>query len=67
MERIEYLQTNKFAFPNAVVNVHFPDLTEGTRKQRMKAVHKTAEELLKSKQKQEGKQWEQWQQAYKLH
>ena len=36
-------------FPNAIINVHFPDLTEEKRNQRKKAMQKAAEKLLKSR------------------
>lgn len=46
-EGIETTQT--FIFPNAIVNVHFSELTEEKRKLRMKVVKKAAEELLKAR------------------
>lgn len=45
------LQINKITFSNAIVNVHFPDLTEEKRRQRTKAVYKAAEALLKTRRK----------------
>ena len=48
MERIECLQVQKFTFPNAIINVHFPDLTNEKRKQRTKTMQKASEALLKS-------------------
>ena len=38
-----------FNYPNAVVRVHLPDLTDEEQKARMKKIHKAAEELLKDK------------------
>lgn len=40
-------ETKVFTYPNAVVRVHFPDLTEEEQKRRMKQIHKAAAELLK--------------------
>lgn len=37
-----------FTYPNMVVRVHFPDLTDEEKKKRTKELHKAAEELLKS-------------------
>ena len=42
-------QTKTFIYPNMVVRVHFPDLTEDERKRRMKQLYNAAEELLKEK------------------
>ena len=36
-----------FTYPNMIVRVHFPDLTNEENKRRMKKIHKAAEELLK--------------------
>jgi len=36
-----------FTYPNAVVRVHFPDLTDEENKRRMKQIHNAAMELLK--------------------
>lgn len=36
-----------FTYPNAIVRVHFPDLTDEEQKKRMKKIRKAAEELLK--------------------
>lgn len=36
-----------FTYPNAIVRVHFPDLTDEEQKKRMKKINKAAEELLK--------------------
>ena len=38
-----------FTYPNAIVRVHFPDLTDGENSRRMKKIRKAAEELLKEK------------------
>lgn len=50
-EQNEHMQTRTFYFSNAIVNVHFPQLTEEQRKQRSKVLYKSAEELLKSKER----------------
>ena len=36
-----------FTYPNAIVRVHFPDLSDEEQNRRMKKIHKAAEELLK--------------------
>ena len=36
-----------FTYPNAIVRVHFPDLTEEEQKRRMKKIQTAAAELLK--------------------
>ena len=38
-----------FTYPNAIVRVHFPDLTDEEQKKRMKHIYKAAEALLKEK------------------
>lgn len=43
----EHTET-QFIFENAIVNVHFADLTEDKSRRRIKAIHKAAENLLKS-------------------
>lgn len=40
-------ETRVFTYPNAIVRVHFPDLTEEEQKKRMKRLYKATEELLK--------------------
>lgn len=45
MEGQREVQT--FTYPNMVVRVHFPDLTEEENKRRMKRLHQAAEEILK--------------------
>lgn len=42
-----YKEVRTFRFPNMVVRVHIPDLTEEERERRMKRVHAAAESLLK--------------------
>lgn len=42
-------QTKTFQFPDAVVRVHFPDLTDEEREKRMRSVRKAAEDILKDK------------------
>ena len=46
-------QMKTFTHPNAIVRVHFPDLTDEEQKRRMKRIYKAAEELLKEKIKNE--------------
>jgi ribosome recycling factor len=41
-------ETKVFRFPGMVVNVHRPELTEEERTKRMEAIHKQAENLLRS-------------------
>ena len=36
-----------FTYPNAIVRVHFPDLSDEEQNRRMKKIHKATEELLK--------------------
>lgn len=38
-----------FTYPNAIVRVHLPDLTDEEHNRRMKKIYKAAEELLKEK------------------
>ncbi len=42
-----YKEVKEFEYPNMIIRVHIPDLTDEERKQRMKTLHKAAEELLK--------------------
>ena len=44
-----YKETRTIFFPNMVVTVHFPDITEDERKRRMKIIHDASAELLKSR------------------
>lgn len=44
-----YKEVKTFTYPNMTVRVHIPDLTEQERSRRMKAIHKAASDLLKSK------------------
>ena len=37
-----------FTYPNMIVRVHFPDLTDAERKRRNKELYKAAEDILKS-------------------
>lgn len=46
-------QTKTFTYPNAVVRVHFADLSTEEHNRRMKQIRKAAEELLKEKIKNE--------------
>lgn len=43
--------TTTFKFPNAVVRVHRPELTDQERNKRMKAIHKASADLLKEVEK----------------
>lgn len=45
MEGQREVQT--FTYPNMVVRVHYPDLTEEENKRRMKRLHQAAAEILK--------------------
>ena len=40
-----------FTYPNMVVRVHRPDITQEEHNRRMKQIHKAAENVLKSKKK----------------
>lgn len=42
-----YKETKVFTYPNMVVRVHIPDLTDEERNRRMKAIYKAAEAILK--------------------
>ena len=50
-EQNEHMQTRTFQFSNAIVNVYFSQLTEEKRIQRTKAMYKSAEDLLKSRER----------------
>ena len=43
-----YKEVRVFEYPNAIVRVHIPDLTEEERARRMKRVHDAAADLIKS-------------------
>jgi ribosome recycling factor len=38
-------------FPDAVIRIQIPDISEEERSRRMKAIHKAAEEVLKHKER----------------
>lgn len=42
-----YKEIRVFEYPNAIVRVHIPDLTEAERARRMKILHDAAANLLK--------------------
>lgn len=42
-----YKEIKTFEYPNCIVRVHIPDLTEEERARRMKRIQKAAEALLK--------------------
>ena len=42
-----YKEVRTFEFPNWIIRVHIPDLTEEERARRMKAIHDAAAEVLK--------------------
>lgn len=42
-----YKEVRVFEYPNAIVRVHIPDISEEENRRRMKLVRKAAEELLK--------------------
>ncbi len=48
-EKDTYKEPKILTFPNAVIKVYSPILTEEERKKRMERIAKSAEELLKSK------------------
>lgn len=41
----------EFIYPNAIVRVHFADITKEEHNRRMKQVYKAAENVLKAKEK----------------
>lgn len=43
-----YKEVRVFEYPNAIIRVHIPDLTEEERARRMKRVHDAAADLIKS-------------------
>lgn len=43
-----YKEVRVFEYPNAIVRVHIPELTEEERNRRMKKVHDAAAALLRS-------------------
>ena len=44
-----YKETKLFTYPNMVVRVHIPDLSEEEREQRMKAIKRATIELMKER------------------
>lgn len=42
-----YKEVKEYIYPNAIVRVHIPDLTDEERKRRLKAIHDAAAELLR--------------------
>lgn len=42
------MEIETFTYRNAVVRVHFPDITDEENRKRMKKIQKAAEELLKA-------------------
>lgn len=40
-------EVKTFTYPNVVVRVHFPDLTDEENEMRMKKIHKAAADILK--------------------
>lgn len=44
-----YKEIKVFNYPNAIVRVHIPDLSEETRQKRMKEIHKAAGCLLRER------------------
>ena len=40
-------ETRTFIYPNAIVRVHFPDLTPEEQKRRMKRIYQAAVDVLK--------------------
>ena len=43
-----YMEPKVYEYPNAIIRVYRPILTEAERAKRMKEIHKAAEALLKS-------------------
>lgn len=43
-----YKEIKTFTYPNAIVRVHIPDLTEDERNKRMRRIAKAAEALIKA-------------------
>jgi ribosome recycling factor len=43
------MECETFTYQNAVVRVHFPDITDEENRKRMKKIRQAAEELLKDK------------------
>lgn len=50
-QRKEYDAVQEFVYPNAIVRVHRPDITQEEHDRRMKQVRKAAENVLKAKEK----------------
>lgn len=48
-----YKEIREFKYPNMIIRVHIPDLTDEERQRRMKQLHKATEELLKERLKNE--------------
>ena len=46
--QITYKETKVFNLPNAIVRVHFPDITEEENNERMKLFKKAAEDFLRA-------------------
>lgn len=44
-----YKEVRNFEFPNMIVRIHIPDLTEEEKTRRMKSIHKATENLIKTK------------------
>lgn len=44
-----YKEVKVFEYPNMIIRVHIPDLTEQERNRRMKEVYKAAEALLRER------------------
>lgn len=44
-----YKEVRTFTYPNCIVRVHIPDLTEEERARRMQEIHNAAAKLLKSR------------------
>ena len=42
-------ETRVFTYPNMIVRVHFPDITDEERKRRMKIIRDAAERVLREK------------------
>ena len=49
MRNDTYKETKVFRYPNAVVRVHIPDITEEERERRMQDIHKAVGYLMKER------------------
>lgn len=50
-----YKEVKEYVYPNAIVRVHIPDITEEERARRMKIIKQAAENLVRVAMEQEAK------------